>query len=134
MREPALDLLQDVYGHLEFMAQGIIDRIFMRFPTLRPVIMDIIITLLQAERDHAREMVENIISAEQNYIFTNDTGFKENRQNNINTVEDLPPKVDAQGRPIPAQGGPPNQPPQAPAPTGTNVFVRELRTRIDNYF
>lgn len=46
------------------MAQGIIDRIFMRFPSLRPVIMDIIIALLQIERDHTREIVETIISAE----------------------------------------------------------------------
>ena len=64
LREPALDLLQDIYSHLEQMAQGIIDRIFMRFPSLRPVIMDIIVALLQEERDHTREMVEAIISAE----------------------------------------------------------------------
>ena len=34
LREPALDLLQDVYHMLEQMAQGIVDRIFMRFPAL----------------------------------------------------------------------------------------------------
>ena len=46
LREPALDLIQDVYHMLEQMAQGIVDRIFIRFPSLIPEVMDIIVTVI----------------------------------------------------------------------------------------
>ena len=45
-----------------------------------PEIMDIITKCLAKERDHAREVVEAIIDSEQNYLFTNDKEYKENRQ------------------------------------------------------
>ena len=41
--------------------------------------MDIITHVLMAERDRAREIIEAIIDAEQNYFFTNDVDYKENR-------------------------------------------------------
>lgn len=43
LREPALDCLNDVYTQLEQLSSQIIDRVFLRFPTLRPVVMDHII-------------------------------------------------------------------------------------------
>ena len=43
LREPALDCLNDVYAQLEGLCNMIIDRVFLRFPSLRPVIMDIIV-------------------------------------------------------------------------------------------
>jgi len=43
LREPALELIQDVYAQLEILCQTIVEKIFLRFPTLRPEIMDIII-------------------------------------------------------------------------------------------
>ena len=55
------------------------ERIFMRCPAIRPEIMDIICQVLQAERDHCRDIVEAVIDAEQNYIFTNDEDYKLNR-------------------------------------------------------
>jgi hypothetical protein len=41
--------------------------------------MDIIISVLSKERDHAREIVDAVIDAEQNYLFTNDADYKDNR-------------------------------------------------------
>lgn len=79
LREPALDLLQDVYHMLEQMAQGIVDRIFARFPTLVPEVMDIILNCLQEEKERTRAIVESIIDAEQNYLFTNDADYLTNR-------------------------------------------------------
>jgi len=72
-------LLQDIYSQLEHLASQICDKVFMRFPSLRPEIMDIVCQILQAERDRARDIVEAIIDSEQNYLFTNDTDYKENR-------------------------------------------------------
>ena len=61
-------------------AHGIVDKIFQRFPQMIPEIMAIIIKVLSTERDQAREIVEAIIDSEQNYLFTNDKDYKENRQ------------------------------------------------------
>lgn len=44
-----------------------------------PDIMEIIVKTLSAERDKAREVVEAIIDSEQNYLFTNDLDYKENK-------------------------------------------------------
>lgn len=51
----------------------------MRVPTIIPEIMDIIVKVLSKDRDHARDLVESIIDAEQNYLFTNDQEYKESR-------------------------------------------------------
>ena len=37
-----------------------------------PEIMEIIIRVISAEREHSRKIVEAIIDSEQNYLFTND--------------------------------------------------------------
>jgi hypothetical protein len=61
------------------MASGIVDKIFGRFPTIIPEVMDIITTVLQAERDKCRELVEAVLDSEQNYLFTNDADYLMNR-------------------------------------------------------
>ena len=91
LREPALDLLADIYAQLELLCSQIVDRIFMRFPGMRPEIMDIICGVLQEERDHARDIVEAIVDSEQNYLFTNDLGYKENRSSIVPQEAQLPP-------------------------------------------
>lgn len=95
LREPALELLNDVYSQLEQICSAIIERIFMRFPTIRPIIMDMIIKVLSEERDHAREIVEAIIDSEQNYLFTNDLDYKENRSSIV--PPDDQPQYDQNG-------------------------------------
>jgi hypothetical protein len=44
-----------------------------------PDVMDIITTVLQDEREKTRGIVESIIDAEQNYLFTNDYDYLQNR-------------------------------------------------------
>lgn len=90
LREPALDLLQDVYHMLEQMAQGIVDRIFARFPSLIPEVMDIIINVLQEEREKTRALVESVIDAEQNYLFTNDADYLTQRTDIVPQAENQP--------------------------------------------
>ncbi len=41
--------------------------------------MDIIVTVLQEEREKTRALIESIIDAEQNYHFTNDAEYLTNR-------------------------------------------------------
>lgn len=45
--------------------------------------MDIIVKCISTERDKAREVVEAIIDSEQNYLFTNDLDYKENKSSII---------------------------------------------------
>ena len=61
------------------MCQGIVDKIFQRFPSMIPEVMDIIINVLQEEREKTRIIVESLIDAEQNYLFTNDTDYLSSR-------------------------------------------------------
>jgi hypothetical protein len=75
---------------LEQMAQGIVDKIFSRFPSLIPEVMDIIITVLQEEREKTRVLVESIIDAEQNYLFTNDSDYLTNRTDIVPQAEPQP--------------------------------------------
>ena len=44
-----------------------------------PEVMDIITTVLQGEREKTRGIVEAIIDSEQNYLFTNDMDYLQNR-------------------------------------------------------
>lgn len=46
--------------------------------------MDVIVRVISEERDHAREICEAIIDSEQNYLFTNDQDYKDNRSEIIN--------------------------------------------------
>lgn len=73
-------------------------------------------------------MVEAIIDSELNYHFTNNSDIKE-----FKAEDDVRPpaqQFDAQGRPI---GPPPQQQLNVPS-SNQNVFVRDLRKKIDTYF
>jgi hypothetical protein len=44
-----------------------------------PEVMDIIVNVLQDEREKTRIIVEAVIDAEQNYLFTNDSEYLSSR-------------------------------------------------------
>lgn len=96
--------------------------------------MEVIVRTLSKERDHAREICESIIDSEQNYLFTNDIDYKENRsqivQQNMGGGPGGPNGPGGPGGPG-GEGGGGMPPPQR---GGSNHFVNELRTRIDAYF
>jgi len=64
LREPGLELVQDVYAQLEIMCNDIISRIFRRFPMLKPEIMEIITSVLSECRTYTNTLVGSIIEAE----------------------------------------------------------------------
>jgi len=39
--------------------------------------MEMVLSILQRERDHTRQLVESVIDAEQNYLFINDADYKQ---------------------------------------------------------
>ena len=135
LRDPALELLQDTYAQLEQLASTSVEKIFQRFPSLIPEIMDIIVRVLNREREASRKIIEAIIDSEQNYLFTNDLGYKENRSDIVRPSDggNNPGGMQQQNNMGPGgqQQQQYNQPPQQ---RGGNVFVNELRGRIDDYF
>ena len=64
LKDPALDLVNDVYAQLENIASNIVNKIFQRFPTMIPEIMEVIIKCIGEQRDKTREYVENLIDSE----------------------------------------------------------------------
>lgn len=64
---------------MEQIAAGIVEKIFQRFPSMISEMMDIIIKVLSKERERTREVVEAILDSEQEYLFTNDKDYKDNR-------------------------------------------------------
>jgi len=112
LKEPAIELLNTVYGFLEETATVILNKQLHRFPMLTDIIAESITKVLQLEKEKTRKkIVESIIEAEQTYLFTNDVDYLTNRTNLIPKNEPFKPLAD-----------------------GKNVFVLELRGRIDTFF
>ena len=93
-----------------------------------PEIMDIITKCLSKERDRAREVVEAIIDSEQHYLFTNDGGM------NKNIVDETSNQAADPNNGPGGPGGPGGDRGQSQYGRGSNVFVNEMRRRIDSYF
>lgn len=114
------------------MASGIVNKIFQRFPTMIPEIMDIIVKALSKEREKTREVVEAIIDSEA-FHFTNDMNYKENRSD-IVTADDGRGGQMPGGRGDDPMGRSPSMVNQPNMGRGANAYVMEMRKRIDQYF
>ena len=64
LKDPAIMLVQDSYNQLEAIASSIVERIFKRFPTMIPEVMDIITRALSHEKDKTQTIVESILEFE----------------------------------------------------------------------
>ncbi len=64
-----------------------------------PEIMDIIVKVLSKERDRAREVVEEIIDSEQNYLFTNDQDYRDHRTDIVTQDQNQLQQVGPDGMP-----------------------------------
>jgi dynamin 1-like protein len=135
LKDPALDLVNESYAQLEFIASTIVNKIFQRFPQMVPEIMDIIVRCLSADRDRAKEVVEYLIDSEENYLFTNDREYKDNRQDIVQPSSDnLLPSGDMRGEEDYQEQNTDRRHQTIMKKGGTNQFVNEMRKRIDQYF
>ena len=66
-------------------------------------------------------------------MFVNDADYKENRTSIVPQDEQMPQQYDANGQPIP-RNPQQQQQQQAANVRGTNIFVKEMRLRIDAVF
>jgi hypothetical protein len=55
LKEPCEECLNEVYFYLEGMANSLIERIFRRFPSIIPEVSEVIIRIMQHDRDVTME-------------------------------------------------------------------------------
>jgi len=126
LRDPSLELLNNVHLYLESISSQLIDKIFARFPAIIDDINDIVNKALKEEKDISKELIENVIESERTYIFTNDIEYMTQRTSFI-------PQNQQQGNTGPTD--PRNPQAQQPKPIDPEkLFIDEMRTRIDAYF
>jgi len=112
LKEPALELITYTYAYLEELAIGIANKLYARFPQILEVMSDIIIKTLQSEREKTRKICEQLIEAEQSYLYTTDGDYL------TNLAAFFPKKNEKDNKPVDPQ----------------KMFITELRNRIDAYF
>eukprot|EP00826_Nyctotherus_ovalis_P021090 TRINITY_DN1673_c0_g2_i6.p1 TRINITY_DN1673_c0_g2~~TRINITY_DN1673_c0_g2_i6.p1 ORF type:complete len:637 (+),score=196.13 TRINITY_DN1673_c0_g2_i6:159-2069(+) len=111
LKEPAINCLLNVYYYLEELAHTILEKSFVRFPSVIPELMAAIQQILSEERDKAKYIVESIIDSEIGYMFTNDADYNGKRT-------DIIPKGDFSDKTV----------------DSTKIYVKEMRARLDNYY
>lgn len=90
--------------------------------------MEVIIKVISAERDRAREICEALIDAEQNYLFTNDSDYMSSRSETISNDTGGGGPHHGQGGPEGGRDGGPGGAGHGQGPRqGGNHFVNELR-------
>eukprot|EP00831_Metopus_contortus_P020154 TRINITY_DN1883_c0_g4_i1.p1 TRINITY_DN1883_c0_g4~~TRINITY_DN1883_c0_g4_i1.p1 ORF type:complete len:676 (-),score=161.20 TRINITY_DN1883_c0_g4_i1:57-2084(-) len=143
LKDPCMDLVQDVYNYLEELAGSIEHLTFLRFPSFGEEIMEKITEFMVEERENTRYLVESIIESETVYMFTNDPEYLISR---TDIVPEAKPESKEEGK---QEEG--KMEGQMPRPTfqkenekekdkerkrmkKTKLFVTELRARLDTYF
>eukprot|EP01071_Lankesteria_metandrocarpae_P002982 Lankesteria_metandrocarpae@DN2682_c0_g1_i1.p1 len=78
IHSPITDCLDRVAQALEALSQRIATRVFSRFPVLADRVLELSTDTLSQEKENTRVVLENIVSAETGYLFTNDTPYLTN--------------------------------------------------------
>ena len=79
LEEPAQDCLSDVHQYIEQMADEICDKVFMRFPSARNAIMEIVSKTLYDQMERTKKVTDCVIRSEIGYQFTNDAKYLQTR-------------------------------------------------------
>jgi len=94
-----------------------------------PEVMDIIVRTLSKEREKTRELVEALVDSE-GFLFTNDTGYKEQRSDIVAGGAQNPNAQPNDPRDM-RSASMAHQPNMG---RGVGGFVHEIRMRVDQYF
>lgn len=107
LKEPIYSLLDDCKNILEERGLQIMDHVFKKFHVLHTEIKDTFLKELNDSKHEIRKILNNLVSCEDNYLFTNDPLFL---QTTVHTEKNK--KI----------------------MSATQLLVRELRGKINNYF
>jgi GTP-binding protein EngB required for normal cell division len=146
IHSPCLDLVSTIAATLEMLSQQIARTVFRRFPRLADQVLDLTATIFLREREAARAVIENIVSYETGYLFTNDVKYLTDHGSMQKMISQTPPAAPATSALGPQSVTPPQKPPQLPqnifeqsssaARKGrySGPYIAEIRARLDSYF
>ena len=136
LKDPIEECFQNVFQYLDFLSGKILEKTFTRFPQAINDLTDLVTNYLLEERDKTKYLIDSVVDMEINYLFTNDydylnnfTTFIPKHQRPINNNQ-APGQGQNQGN---NQINNNDMKPQPPIDT-KNVFIKEIRNRIEAYF
>ena len=122
LKDPIEECFQNVFQYLDFISGKILEKTFTRFPQAINDMTDLVTNYLVEERDKTKYIIDSLVEMEINYLFTNDYDYL----NNYTTF--IPKQQKSMNNQDPNDMKPPQ-------PIDTkNIFIREIRNRIEAYF
>lgn len=70
--------MAEIFQYLESISNKVMERVFLRFPTIISDMNDFVSNYLNSEKDKTSFIVESLIDMEINYLFTNDYNYLNN--------------------------------------------------------
>lgn len=149
IHSPCLDLVSSIAGTLEMLSQQIAQAVFRRFPKLADQVLNLTCEIFLREREAARSVIENIVSYETGYLFTNDVRYLTDH----GSMQKMMPPTSAStavsssqasasapaAKAVSAPQLPPSMFEQQQTAGGrrgrySGPYISEIRARLDSYF
>jgi dynamin 1-like protein len=124
LKDPIEECFQEVFQYIDFLSGKIMEKTFTRFPQAINDMTDLVSNYLIEERDKTKYLIDCVVDMELNYLFTNDYDY-------LNNFTTFIPKQNHQHNPNPQN---PNEFKSEPPIDAKNIFIKEIRNRIEAYF
>ena len=138
LRDPIEECFTNVFQYLDFLSGKILEKTFTRFPQAVNDLTDLVTNYLVEERDKTKYLIDSVVEMEINYLFTNDYDYLNNFTTFIPKHQRPPMNNNNQGGQGPNQGGQGgnmnNEVRPQPPMDAKNIFIKEIRNRIEAYF
>ena len=128
LKDPIEECFQEVFQYLDFLSGKIMEKTFTRFPQAINDMTDLVSNYLAEERDKTKYLIDSIVDMEINYLFTNDYDYL----NNFTTF--IPKQTRQNQGGNDGKGNNPNEIKPQPPMDAKNIFITEIRNRIEAYF
>ena len=124
LKDPIEECFQEVFQYIDFLSGKIMEKTFTRFPQAINDMTDLVSNYLIEERDKTKYLIDCVVDMELNYLFTNDYDY-------LNNFTTFIPKQHQQHHSNPQN---PNEFKPEPPIDAKNIFIKEIRNRIEAYF
>ena len=139
LKEPIEEFFTNIFQYIEFLSEKILEKTFAKFPNIINDINSLIMDYLIKERDKTKFLIDRIVDMEINYLFTNDNEYLNNfnifsqknqnpliynNKSNNNKVSNNNSNNNLLN----------NEIREYPQINDKNIFIKEIRNRIDGYF
>jgi len=156
IHSPCLELVSTIAAQLEVLSQQIARTVFRRFPKLADQVLELTAQIFLKEKEATRAIIENIVSSETGYLFTNDIRYLTDHGSMQKIFNQQQHGAAVPGQPGQPGGVPPQVAPAAAAPKAppagvpqamfetapaparrgrySGPYIAEIRARLDSYF